>query len=318
MTKRSRRFVAVDILLILMIVLPLLTGIALKVLCTPASEEAVHISGALIYYPFGEEAAKAAADKVFSADLVITEAQINGALILISIIGVCLYLTHGIKERPDTRRQLVAEWIVEKTQNMVVGTMGERFAGFTPFIATILAISGFSSLSALLGIYAPTSDVNIIAGWAILVFALITYYKCKGGVGIYLKGFLDPIPIFAPFNVVGELATPVSMTFRHYGNVMSGGVIAVLVAAALGGLSDLLLGWLPGFLGDIPFLQVGIPAVLSVYFDLFSGCLQAYIFALLTMMYISGGFSLEDYEARMAKKAARREKRAAKRAAKRK
>lgn len=314
MNKRSRRFVAVDILLIIMMILPLLTAMALKVLCTPAGE-GIHVSGALIYYPFGE-AAKEAAAKVFSADLVISEAQINSALVLISIFGLCLFLTHGIKEKPDSRRQLVAEWIVETVDNMVRGSMGERFMGFAPFIISILGISAFSSLSALLGLYAPTSDVNIVAGWAILVFGIITYYKCKGGVGIYLKGFLDPIPIFAPFNVIGELATPVSMAFRHYGNVMSGGVIAVLVAAFLQWLSNLVLGWLPGFLGDIPFLQIGLPAILSVYFDVFSGCLQAYIFALLTMMFISGGFSLEDYEARMAKKAARREKRAAKRAAK--
>ncbi|MBQ8858752.1 MAG: F0F1 ATP synthase subunit A [Clostridia bacterium] len=314
MKNKSRRFVAVDILLILMMILPLVAAMVLKILFTPAGE-GIRVSGAMIYYPFGE-AAKEAAAKVFSADLVISEAQINSALVLLSIFGLCLYLTHGIKERPDSRRQHVAEWIVETVDNMVKGSMGERFMGFAPFIIAILGISAFSSLMALLGLYAPTSDVNIVAGWAILVFGIITYYKCQGGVGIYLKGFLDPIPIFAPFNVIGELATPVSMAFRHYGNVMSGGVIGVLVAAMLQWLSSLLLGWLPGVLGEIPFLQVGLPAILSIYFDVFSGCLQAYIFALLTMMFISGGFSLEDYEARMAKKAARREKKAAKRAAK--
>ena len=105
-----------------------------------------------------------------------------------------------------------------------------------------------------------------------------------------------------PLNILGEVATPISMAFRHYGNVLSGSVIAVLISAALQGLSSLVLGWLPGFLGEIPFLQIGIPAILSLYFDIFSGCMQAYIFAMLTMLNISGGFPAEDYEKRQLKK----------------
>ena len=59
--------------------------------------------------------------------------------------------------------------------------------------------------------------------------------------------------------------------------------------------SHIVFGWLPGVLGEIPFLQIGIPAVLSVYFDVFSGLLQAFIFAMLTMLYISNGFPAADY-----------------------
>ena len=84
------------------------------------------------------------------------------------------------------------------------------------------------------------------------------------------------------------------MTFRHYGNVLSGSVISALVAAGLSGLSNLIFGWLTEF----PILQIGIPAVLSVYFDVFSGCLQAFIFAMLTMLYISGGFPADEYKLR--------------------
>ena len=96
--------------------------------------------------------------------------------------------------------------------------------------------------------------------------------------------------------------TPVSMAFRHYGNVISGSVISVLIATGLQGLTKLILGFLPGFLGQFPFLQIGLPAILSLYFDIFSGCLQAYIFAMLTMLYIASGFPEEDYFARRAKK----------------
>ena len=173
--------------------------------------------------------------------------------------------------------------------------MGEYFLGFTPFIAAILALSALSSLLSLFGLYPPTSDLNVTAGWALLVFILITYYKMKCGPVHYLKSFARPVPLLAPMNVLSEVATPLSMAFRHYGNILSSTVIAALVSTGLRGLTRLLLGWLPGFLGEIPYLQIGIPAVLSIYFDLFSGCLQAYIFAMLTMMYVSGGFPADLY-----------------------
>ena len=182
--------------------------------------------------------------------------------------------------------------------------MGEYFKGFSPFVAAIMGLSATSSLLSLIGLYPPTSDLNIVAGWALIVFILITYYKCKCGFVHYVKSFGDPVPLLAPLNVISEVATPVSMAFRHYGNVLSGSVISVLIATALQGLSSLLLGWLPGFLGEIPFMQVGIPAVLSVYFDVFSGCLQAFIFAMLTMLYISSGFPADDWEKLKKKKAA--------------
>lgn len=266
----------VDGLLLAMIILPFVFSITLKVLTKPAAE-GISITGAQVYFTI----------PMPIMDLPISEAQVNSWAVLISLTGLCLYLTHGIAVRPQTKRQLAAEWIVERVNRLVQENMGARFQYYAPFVAAIMGISAFSSLSSLLGLFPPTSDVNIIAGWAILVFVLITYYKLKAGVGSYVKGFFEPLPIFAPFNIIGEIATPVSMSFRHYGNVLSGVVIATLVGSALQGLSRLLLGWLPGVLGKFPFLQIGLPGILSLYFDVFSGCLQAFIFAMLTMLYIS-------------------------------
>ena len=291
MKSNSRRFAAVDCLYILMMVLPVLAGIVLKVLTTPLSD-GINITGARIFFTV----------PMPLQNLPITESQINSWLILISILGLCLFMTHGLKVRADTKRQHAVEWIVEKAESLVRSNMGEYFMGFSPFISAILALSALSSLLSLFGLYPPTSDLNVVAGWAILVFCLITYYKMKCGLLQYLKSFAEPVPLLAPMNVLSEVATPLSMAFRHYGNVLSGTVIAALVATGLQGLSRLLLGWLPGFLGDIPFLQIGIPAVLSVYFDLFSGCLQAYIFAMLTMMYVSGGFPADLYFAKKKQK----------------
>ena len=112
-----------------------------------------------------------------------------------------------------------------------------------------------------------------------------------GGVGGYLKGFTQPIFVLTPFNILSELATPISMAFRHFGNIVSGSVITALVYAALATASHALFAWLPGaageLLGSIPILQVGVPAVLSVYFDLFSSFMQAFIFCMLTTLYIA-------------------------------
>lgn len=295
MHTHSRRFRAVDIFLIVMTVLPIAFAITLKVLTTPPSD-GISISGARIYFTV----------PMPIQNLPITESQINSWMVMISILFLCLYLTHGITVKAQTRRQHAAEWIIEKTEALVKDNMGEYFAGFAAFIAAIMALSGFSSLLSLFGLYPPTSDVNIVGGWAVLVFFLITYYKCKCGPIHYLKSFAEPVALLTPMNIIGEVATPVSMAFRHYGNVLSGTVISALLAAAFQGLSKLLLGWLPGVLGEIPFLQIGIPAVLSIYFDVFSGCLQAFIFAMLTMMYVAGGFPADDYFARQEKKKAKK------------
>ncbi len=289
--RSDRRFKIVDTLLIIMMALPILFSIILKILLTPLSEGIV-ISGAMIFLEIPMPV----------QNLLITESQVNSLMVIISVTGLCLYLTHGIKDGIWLKRHHFAEMIVEKCRAMVVGNMGEYFRFFAPFIVAMLALSGFSSLISLFGLYPPTSDINIVGGWAVLVFILITYYKMKCGPLEYVKSFANPV-LMAPLNIISEVATPISMAFRHYGNVLSGSVISVLLAAGLQGLSNMVLGWLPGFLGEFPYFRVGLPAILSIYFDIFSGCLQAYIFAMLTMLYISGGFPLELYNERKRKKA---------------
>lgn len=301
---KSTRFKVIDILLIVMMVLPLLFAAALKVMYSPETE-GITVTGALIYARF---------DDMPVSPLLITESQVNSWAVMITILGLCLYFTHGLTEKAETRRQLIAEWIVEKVENLVHSNMeGERdiFGGYAPFVCAIMGLSGFSSLSCLIGLFSPTGDVNVTAGWAILVFILITYYKLKGGLGSYLIGFTQPVAVLTPLNVIGEFATPLSMAFRHYGNVLSGAVISTLLSVALTGLSRLLIGWLPGVLGQFPLLRIGIPAVFSAYFDVFSSGMQAFIFAMLTMLNISGAVPWEDWEKRRNKKAQRKLKTAA-------
>ena len=291
MGKTSLRFKIVDGLLIAGMILPLVFGIVLQVLTKPASE-GISITGARVFFTI----------PLPLQDLPVTESQINSALVMVIAFCLCLYLTHGLREHIVLRRQHFAELIVEKVDGLVKENMGDYFLGFAPFVIAILALSALSSLLTLVGLYPPTSDINIVGGWAVLVFVLITYYKLKAGPVHYLKSFAEPVALLTPLNVISEIATPVSMAFRHYGNVLSGSVISILLGAALGGLSSMLLGWLPGTLADFPLFQIGIPAVLSIYFDVFSGCLQAFIFAMLTMMYVAGGFPAEEYEKRKQRK----------------
>ena len=277
----------IDYALIAMMILPILACIVLKVLFTPASE-GISIGGAMIFLEIPAPV----------MPLIITESQVNSWAVMISILGLCLYLTHGLTAKAVCKRQLAAEWIVEKSEKLVRDNMGGFFKEWGPFITAIMGLSAFSSLICLLGLFSPTGDVNVTFGWAILVFFLIMFYKFRGGVWNYFIGLFKPIPVFAPMNLIGEFATPVSMAFRHYGNILSGAVISALIGGALTGLTRSLLGFLPGFLGDIPFLRIGLPAILSIYFDVFSGIMQAFIFAMLTMLNVAGAVPWDDWNRR--------------------
>ena len=289
--KNKIRFAIVDAIYIAMMVLPIALAITLKVLFTPEASGIV-VSGARVFFEI----------PMPLQPFAVSEAMVNSWVAMMMITGLCLFLTHGAKADIELKRQLFAEMLVEKAKSLVNDNMGEHLSVFGPFIAAILGLSAFSSLMSLFGVFPATADINVVAGWAILVFILITYYKLKCGPLNYLKGFTEPIAFFAPINVFSEIATPFSMAFRHYGNLLSGLVISVLLSSAFGGLSSAVLSWAPSWLSQIPILQVGIPAILSLYFDVFSGVLQAYIFANLTMLNISQGFNYDLYKERKRKK----------------
>lgn len=222
----------------------------------------------------------------------ITASLVVTWVVMLVLTLVCIWLTHDLKVKNISRRQAAAEFIVKTAENFVRNNMGEKWAHYTPFIASIFALSLCSSLASLVGLWSPTADVSTTMAWAIVVFVIITATKIRtNGIGGYLKGFCDPIFVMAPFNVLGEVFTPISMAFRHFGNIVSGTVITALVYAALVAANHALFGWLPGAVGEIlsaiPFLTVGVPAVISLYFDWFGSFMQAFIFCMLTMMFIA-------------------------------
>ena len=145
----------------------------------------------------------------------------------------------------------------------------------------------FGSLISVSGLRPTTADMNTTLGWALIVFFLIHYSNIKfHGLKAYLKGYLDPIFIMAPLNVLSEIATPISMSFRHFGNMAGGLVITTLLLSGLAAFSNAILGFLP-----VPLLQIGIPGVLSLYFDLFTAAMQAFIFSMLTKAYVGNARS---------------------------
>ena len=129
------------------------------------------------------------------------------------------------------------------------------------------------------GLRSVTADFNVPLTWALITFVLSHGTNIKThGLGGYFKGYVDPVPVMLPINILSEVATPVSMSLRHFGNVVSGMVITSLLYYALSVITAKI---------GIAFCTIGVPAVLSLYFDLFSGFMQAFIFIMLTMVYIS-------------------------------
>ncbi len=220
----------------------------------------------------------------------VTESIVNMWIVMAALVLVSVWLTRGLRVRNPSKKQLVAEKVVTMLYDMVRDVMGERYLPFAPYIGTLFAISIFGSLSSLTTLRPYTGDLSVILSWTILTFLMIQANNIKNhGVGGWLKSFTQPVAFITPLNIISEIANPVSMTFRHFGNIAAGLVITSLVYSGLAALSSAVLSWIPNsFIASIPIFQLGIPAVLSIYFDLFTSFLQAYIICMLTMVFIQG------------------------------
>ncbi len=214
-----------------------------------------------------------------------------GWILIIAAFFFCRWLTKDLKVVPTTKRQAVAEWMVSFMNNLVDENVGVGRSFYAPYMATIFMFALVGALVSFFGIRSMTVDINVTGTWAVMSFILITYNKIDAnGFKGYLKGLASP-PILTPFNIIGEIATPLSMALRMFGNMAGGMIISTMLYAALGLASSAIYN-LIGFGADtyyFSFLQVGIPAVLSIYFDIFSGVMQSYVFIMLTMANIKNG-----------------------------
>ena len=286
----------------------------------------VNVTGSFIYFTI----------PIFGG-IPITQTTVSSLIVTVGLIVLGIWLGKNIKKRPDGKQVLVEKGVM-MIHNMVADTMGAHNAHWTPFIATIFLSSICGSLIGMTGfLRSTTADLSTTITWSVMVRVIIWYnsIKTNGFLG-WLKGFTEPVVVMTPMNIISEIAQPVSMAFRHFGNVAGGGVITSILYTALAGLSTAVLnliagsGWAValivlalgaalilwgkktgkngrmiigvivavvgvfgllqafGILSDVPIFQFGIPAVLSLYFDLFSGFVQALVFSLLTMVYIAG------------------------------
>ena len=221
-------------------------------------------------------------------DVTITETVLSSFLVMLTLVILSICLGRNLKKRPG-RRQVLVEKVVQMLYNMVRDTMGEHNLRFAPYIGALFCSSLLGTLISMLGFFrSATADISTTITWALMTSVLVWFYSVKNnGFFGWLKGFTEPIVVMTPMNIVSEIAQPVSMAFRHFGNVAGGSVLTMLIYNALAAASALILGWIPNaFISSIPILQVGIPAVLSLYFDLFSGFIQALVFSMLTMVYV--------------------------------
>ena len=226
---------------------------------------------------------------LFGMDVRITQTVLSSFLVMITLILLSRWLGKGLQKRP-TRRQVVVEKGFTMLDTLVRETMGEHNAKFTPYIGALFLSSVGGTLISLFGgvFRSTTADLSTTLTWALVTSGMVWYQNIKhnGFLG-WLKGFTEPVVVMTPMNIISEIAQPISMSFRHFGNIAGGGVLTSLIYAALAAASSLVLGWIPNeIISSIPLLQVGIPAFLSIYFDLFSGCIQALVFCMLTMVYV--------------------------------
>ena len=164
-------------------------------------------------------------------------------LVMIIISALCIWLGSNLKVTGISRKQAVAEMAVTSLVKFVHNNMGTGFDHYIPLVGTIFITSVISNTISVLGFWSPTADLMTELGWALVVFVIITYHKIKAaGIGAYLKGFLDPLFILAPINVMAECFTPISMACRHFGNILSGTVISALIYGALTAATHALLG----------------------------------------------------------------------------
>ena len=222
---------------------------------------------------------------------VLTITAVSLLVVTVVLIVLAKLLTKNLTKRPG-KVQVVLEKITTMLYGLVRDTMGEHNMKFAPYIGTLFLSSIVGTLIGMTQVLpSATADLSVTLAWALVTTGMVWYNNIKNfGFKAWLKGFTEPIVVMTPMNIVSEIAQPISLAFRHFGNVAGGGVLTALIYAALAGLSQAIFVWLPEtVLAFIPpVLQVGIPAFLSIYFDLFSGFVQALVFSLLTMVYVGG------------------------------
>ena len=197
--------------------------------------------------------------------------DINGSVLLtwvfmaVFIIAV-LVLTAGMRVHNPGKRQIIAELIVEKLRGIVGGMLGEEAEDYRDFVTAILIFIGGVNLTGIFGVVPPTMDLNVTIALATVSIILVEFSGIRArGIGGWFKAFAKPVAIITPINILELGIRPLSLCMRLFGNILGATVIMELLRMAV---------------------PVILPAALSLYFDIFDGLIQAYVFVFLTSLYI--------------------------------
>lgn len=216
--------------------------------------------------------------KLFGQELYITNTHISIFAIVLFLIVLAFIANRKIKKADPTKPPgpflNVIEMLVETLDNVVIGGMGAKHGHkYVNYVSTLFMFLIVANLSGLFGFRPPTADYSVTFALAIITFVLIHYAGFKYQKLRHITDLFKPI-VLAPINIIGEVATPISMSLRLFGNVLSGTV-----------LMGLIYGLVPKFL-----TALGWTGFLHIYFDIFSGAIQAYVFVMLTMVFTSQNF----------------------------
>jgi len=222
--------------------------------------------------------------EVFGQELWITNTHVSLLLVVLTLTILALFANRAIKkadpnEVPGTFLNII-EYLVELVDGLTRNNMGEKhYSKFSNYIGTLFAFLIVANLSGLFGLRPPTADYGVTLGLALITFVLIHYNGFKYEKAGHVTKLFQPI-LLTPINIIGEIATPMSMSLRLFGNILSGTV-----------MMGLLYGLLPKLL---QFFIWPIFGGLHAYFDVFSGAIQSYVFCMLTMVFISQCFGEEE------------------------
>ncbi len=216
----------------------------------------------------------------------------SSLIITVILIIFCVIMAHKAKKQDPSKAPkgilLLVEWLISWVNGMCDDVLGSKGRRYSPIILTFVMFIFVSNIAGLFGLHPPTANVAVTVALGFTAAFVIHFAGIKeGGIKNWLKGFLDPSPIMLPLNIISEIVTPFSLGMRLFGNILSGVVIMNLIYGFLSSIT----------VGSFALGNVIAPFVTPVFhgiFDIFFGAIQTYVFALLTIVFISGKIPEEE------------------------
>ena len=194
-------------------------------------------------------------------------------IIMALLAALSLLLTRKLSVRSPGKVQTALEWAVQLLNDFVRSNLGAHWRPFAPWLGTVALYIGLSNLIGILGLTPPTKDISVTAALAIMSMLLIygAQFRYNGLLG-GLKKFAEPMPLLLPINLMEMAIRPLALCMRLFGNILGAFIIMEMLK----------------FL-----VPVILPAVFSIYFDLFDGLIQTVVFVFLTTLFTGEGIQEE-------------------------